>query len=155
MGRFRFNLENVIKVRQVAENLAQRDFQLAQAELHQQQQNLQKMFDEKAQAFQQRHIFEDEGGSKAPHLGQVQDFLQGQEIRIQRQQAKIQDIETQVERLREILRERSIELKIIEKLKEKRRVEFVSEENRREVKEADDQSMMRFKSGRRGNEDGI
>lgn len=155
MAGFRFPLDNVMKVRKAAEDLAQRDFQLAQAALQEQIDLLQRMMDQKAQAYQQRHQFEAEGGAKSPHLGQIQEFLMGQEIVIQRQQAKIQEFETQVEHLREILRERAIEHKMIQKLKEKRREEFVHQQNRREVKEADDQAMMRFRFGRGDDETGI
>lgn len=155
MRGFRFNLENVLKVRRTAENLAQRDFQLAQAALQEEYDRLQKMIDEKAGAYRERHHLEVAGGLPAAGLGQVQDFLMGQEILIQRQRAKIQEFETQVERLREILRERAIETKMIEKLKEKRREEFIQERNRRDVKEADDQSMMRFRFGRGDDESGL
>lgn len=155
MRGFRFNLENVLKVRKTAENLAQRDFQLAQAALQEEYDRLQRMVDEKAEAFQQRHRLETGGGPAGAGLGQIQDFLGGQEILIQRQRAKIQEFETQVERLREILRERAIETKMIEKLKEKRREEYLQERDRREVKEADDQSMMRFRFGRGDDESGL
>ncbi|MBX3016632.1 MAG: flagellar export protein FliJ [Bdellovibrionaceae bacterium] len=155
MKGFRFNLENVLNVRRTAENMAQRDFQLAQAALQEEVDRLQRMFDEKTQAFQERHSLTTSGGTASAGLGQIQDFLVGQEILIKRQQAKIQEFETQVERLREILRERAIETKIIEKLKEKRREEYLQERNRREVKEADDQASMRFRFGREDDETGL
>lgn len=155
MKAFRFNLENVLNVRRTAENMAQRDFQLAQAALQDEIDRLQRMFDEKTQAFQQRHSLASGESAAIAGLGQIQDFLVGQEILIKRQQAKIQEYETQVERLREILRERAIETKMIEKLKEKRREEFVQERNRREVKEADDQATVRFRFGRGDDETGL
>jgi flagellar FliJ protein len=160
MAVFRFPLENVMKVRKIAEELAQRDLQMAQAALQAEVDRLQMMFDGKAQAYQRRHDFETAGGAQSAYLSQVQEFLMGQEILIKRQQAKIQEYETQVERLQEILRERAIEFKMIEKLKEKRREEYLRERNRKEVKEADDQSMMRFKktalrSGRGDDEGGL
>lgn len=145
MAKFRFPMENVIKVRKVAEELAQRDLQMAQAYLNSEIELLENMKRQKTEAFQQRHAFESEGGTKVPHLTQVQDFLVGQDIRIDRQQRKIQEIETQVEALREILRQKAIELKMIERLKEKRLDEFRLEEKRKDVKRVDDLTMARFK----------
>lgn len=155
MARFRFPLDNVIKVRKTAEELAQRDFQVAQGLLHEAIQELEAMKDSKSQAFHRRHSVEVEGGAATPALTQIQEFLAGQDIRIARQKEKIQKIETEVERLREILREKAIDLKIIEKLKEKRLAEFKEEQTRREEKQADDQTTTRFGRSRRGDENGI
>lgn len=159
MAKFRFQMEAVIKVRKIAEDLAQRDFQLGQSHLLEQIELLNQMLGKKTEAYQTRHDYEKQGGNKAPHLIQVQDFLSGQDIRIEGQRKKIQYIETQVEQLREILREKAIDLKIIERLKEKKLEDFKLEQKKREVKDFDDVTMTRFASrtnhSRGTNEDGI
>lgn len=145
--KFKFPLQKVMQHRKTLEDLAQRDFQQAQAELNHQLEILQQMQDSVLQARDAAFRQQSEGGRAGPVLTQVHEFLKGQDIRIERQRTRIQECESLVENLREILRQKAIDYKIIEELREKRFKEFKIERNKRDQKRADDISLMRFRRG--------
>ncbi|MFP5520362.1 MAG: flagellar export protein FliJ, partial [Bdellovibrionia bacterium] len=79
-----------------------------------------------------------------PSLGQIHEFKKLQEIRIQRQLEKIQSLQKIVEDKREILRQAALEYKIMDKYREKKRTEFVTEANKKEQLEIDEMAVLRF-----------
>jgi flagellar FliJ protein len=127
------------------ENLAQRDFQEVLAELAKQRQILSDMQEQVTLARQGRYHKQVEGGKTAPALSQVDDFIKGQDIRMDLQRAKIQECEKRVEELREILRLKAIDYKIIEGLKDRKSEEFKIEQKKLEQKQTDDMNTMRFR----------
>jgi len=145
--KFKFPLQKVMQHRKTLEDLAQRDFQEAQAELNRQIEILKQMEGSVLQAREAAFRQQSEGGKASPALTQVHEFLGGQDIRMDRQKAKIKECESLVENLREILRQKVIDYKIIEELREKRLKEFKVERNKREQKLADDNSLMRYRRG--------
>lgn len=155
MAKFKFPLDAVKRVRKVNEDLAQRDFGEAMSRLNKELEVLSSMEKQKSDAREARHGFEVQGGSKVPHMTQVHEFLVGQDVRIERQKKKIQYIETQVEELREILRQKALEHKMIVSLEDKRREEFKKSESQRQQKIADDMTSMRFAKNRGDDEDGL
>jgi flagellar FliJ protein len=144
--KFKFPLQTVLSYRKTLENLAQRDFQEAMAILHDEQTKLSFMLEQVTQARVSAFDSQTAGGQAAPHLSQVQDFLVGQDVRIDRQRTKIKECEQTVENLREILRLKAIDYKIIEGLKERKKEEFRIESNKLETKRADEQTTMRFRT---------
>ncbi len=122
--KFKFRFDSVMKHRKVLEDVAQREFQEAFSELKKQLLKLEEMNQQVHQAHQSAYQFQTEGGIQAPALSQVFDVLKRQDIRIERQQHKVQECEKQVEDLREILRQKAIDYKIIESLKEKNLADF-------------------------------
>ena len=145
--KFRFPLQKVMQHRQTVEDLAERDFQEAMAELNGEIRNLEEMKNQVHMAHVRCFERQTEGGQAAPALSQVYDFLKGQDVRIERQRLKVQEIEKRVEELREILRQRAIDYKIIEELKEKQFKEYKIERRKREQKNTDDINLMRFRPG--------
>jgi flagellar FliJ protein len=143
--KFKFPLEKVMQHRKILEDLAQREFQEAQAELNVQLQKLEEMQQAVIEARDQAFRRQSEGGKTSPALIQVDDFLKGQDIRMDRQKERIKECESLVEKLREILRQKAIDYKIIEELKEKQFKEFKIEQRKREQKIADDMSIMRYR----------
>ncbi len=142
--KFKFPFENVLKHRKILEDLAQRDFQESLAVLNEEIQKLEKMKEEVHQARITAFERQSHGGSAAPALSQVHDFLKGQDVRIERQQNKVQEFQKGVENLREILRQKAIDYKIIESLKDTKRAEFKKESNAKEQKISDEVGTMRF-----------
>ena len=144
--KFKFPLKTVMRQRKIIEELAQKEFQNAQAELQAEISKL-KFFEEQVT---QTHINSYEvqmgAGHVAGALKSNYEFLKGQDVRIERQRAKVQEVEKLVEAKREILRHAVVEYKIIEKLKEKKWEEFKQEYSNEEQKEMDEQSILRFKS---------
>lgn len=145
MAKFRFPLQKVLQHRKTLESLAQKDFEIAQAELNSQISKLEEMNQAKVNARDQAFRRQSEGGTASPALLQVADFLKGQDIRMERQRERIKECESLVENLREILRQKAIDYKIIEGLKDRKKQEFKVEQNKREQKLVDEMNVMRYK----------
>ncbi len=143
--KFKFQLEKVLQHRKILEDLAQREFQEAQAELNKQNQKMDEMREAVIAARDQAFRRQSEGGKASPALLQVDEFIKGQDIRMDRQKLRIQECESLVEKLREILRQKAIDYKIIEELKDKQFKEYKVERRKREQKNADDINLMRFR----------
>lgn len=145
MPKFKFGLQKVMQHRKTVENISQRNFQEAQAELNHQNEILRQMYqaidDARKTAFEKQK----EGGQTASALSQVHDFVKGQDIRIERQKAKIQECLGLVENLREILRKSAMDYKIIEGLRDKKKQDFKKKVSVKEQKLTDDLNLMRFK----------
>ena len=143
--KFKFPFQNVLQYRKTLENIAQKEFQEVAAELAALKAKLELMQKEIIDAREVRFKKEVEGGKSAPALGQAEDFIKGQVQRIAQQQAKIQECDKRVEKLREILREKAIDYKIIEGLKDRQLEQFQLEQRKLERKQADDMNTMRFR----------
>lgn len=144
--KFKFPFQNVLKYRKTLEDLAQREFQEAMAELNHQKQILSDYQEDIALARENAFERQVQGGNAGPALSQIHDFLKGQDIRIEKQRAKIQDCEKKVEELREILRLKVIDYKIIDELRNKKKEEFRIEQRKLDQKQTDDLNLMRFRN---------
>lgn len=147
--KFRFPFQNVLKHRKTLEDVAQRDFQEALFVLNQEVEKLNNMNVKIVEARQEAFSRQTSGGPASEGLRQIDQFILGQDIRIERQRAKIQELEKKVEELREILREKAVDYKIIESLRDKKKTEFYQQQRKLEQKQADEMTTMRFKSGER------
>lgn len=146
MAKFRFPFENVIKHRKTLEEVAQRNLQERLAVLNAEIAKLEFMREQVQEAIQRRHQIEIQGGGSAiGPLTQVHEFLQGQDIRIERQQKIIAEVEKEVDGLREILRLKAIDTKIVKELRVRRKKDFDTEVRKQEAKELDDINLMRFR----------
>lgn len=141
--KFKFPFENVLKHRKVLEDLAQRDFQLVLSEFNSELGKLQKMKDDVHAAHRGAYETQVQGGSAGPALSQVHEFLKLQDVRIERQQLKVQEFEKRVEDLREILRLKAIDYKMIESLKDRKKEAFRIEKNKLEQKKSDEVATLR------------
>lgn len=138
-GKFKFNLEKVKKHREQMENQAQRDFQLANSAMNEQIEILKQMRIEQSEAQKSRL-----DKTSVPALTQVHDYLVGQAQRIENQEKKIQVMEKRVEELRETLRQKAIETKILKELEHRKFRDFIEEVRKREARQVDDLNVMRF-----------
>lgn len=142
--KFKFSLEKVLRHRHLQESLAQRDFLEAQNNLNTEIQKLKNMIQVKEDSLQQRNQLVQTTQTWSQSVEQINMFLQGQDLRIKRQNQRLTEFEKVVEDKREILKNASVEVKIVEKLKEKKFEEFKSELNRKEQNELDELSALRF-----------
>ena len=143
--KYKFKLEKVLRHRQILEDLAQKDFQEVQAEWNHQIQLLENLRNEKSEARKRAFNSQSQtGGQVLESLKQIHDFIQLQDIRIEKQIKVIAECEKLVEARREILRQKAMDTKIIKKLEEKKKLQFLEEERINEQKELDDNSSMRF-----------
>lgn len=135
----------MLEHRQVLEDLAQRDFREAEAEHRLQIEILEKMKEELHRARVRAGEVQVGGGGTAPEaLKQIHSFTVLQDRRIQGQETKVQEAEKLVEAKREILRQKAVDTKILERLKEKKRAEFLKDQAAKEQKEMDELSVLRF-----------
>ncbi len=138
MAKFKFNLEKVLGHRKVLEQLAQRDLAELRAELAEQEALHLAMEAEKEEAKARRYRTSVEGGQRSADFDQINSFLKLQDIRMERQRVVIKEVESRVEKCVEILREKAIDVKIMERLKERRQEEFRLEQRHSEQKVTDD-----------------
>ena len=75
---------------------------------------------------------------------QINLYLTGQDLRIARQNESLKKLEKEVESYREILLKALTEAKMMEKLKEKKKEEFIKTFNENERKELDEISTLRY-----------
>lgn len=142
--KFKFSLQKVLEHRKTLENIAQRDFQEALQVYNNQVDVLEDLKRQRHEAFLGRYRVQTKDSSYlSPRLQQTHEFLIGQDKRIELQKSKVQELENVVEKFREILREKVISTKIIEKLKEKKYREYLAERNILEQKELDEISVIR------------
>ncbi len=143
--KFKFKLDKVLRHRKILEDLAQKDFQEAQAALNAQVDLLEKMKNEKAEARRRSYEMQAQtGGQVLESLKQIHDFILLQDIRIEKQVKVIAEHEKLVEAKREILRQKAMDTKIIKRLEEKKREQFNNEQRINEQKELDEMSVLRF-----------
>lgn len=143
--KFKFPLAALLKQRKIIEDLAQRSYQEAMAELNRQKDILQDLIQAKQNTFYANYEIQHGAGQVASSLVYNNEFMNGQDIRIERQKSKVQECEKLVEKQREILRQAAVEYKIIEKLKEKQFEEFKLDYEMKQQKEMDEQSILRYK----------
>lgn len=147
MKKFKFSLEKVLRHRHIQLELAQKDFMEAQNELNAENKKLQDMIQIKEESLGQRARLV-QSSQPIPNwsqtVEQINQYLSGQDLRIKNQNLRLLDIEKVVEAKREILRKASVEVKIIEKLKEKKLIDFNQEFARQEQNEMDELSVLRF-----------
>lgn len=143
---FRFPLQKVLDHRKTLENMAQREFQEAQAEVSRRQQTLEEMrgalLDSTFEAGRVQTSAASDGTSR---LKQIHEFQVLQRKRIEIQEAKVREAENLVEEKREILRQKAVDHKIMERLKERRFEEYKADLRDREQKAVDETNVLRHR----------
>lgn len=144
--QFKFSLEKVLKYRKTLEDLAQISFQEAVAQNKKEETILMQMENEIVEARKTAYQLQSQAMDQAlAQLQNIEQFIKLQGVRIGMQKAKIQNSQKLVEERREILRTCVTESKILLKLKEKRKVDFVKQMNKAEQLEMDEMSLMRVR----------
>lgn len=136
--------------RKILEGIAQREFEEAASELKKQVDKLEHLEKQLKEAYDQAFRAQHEdSGQTSEQLKQIHEFILGQKVRIERQTAKIQYHENLVEVKREILREKAVDYKIIERLRDRKKAEFEQEMRKKDQKEMDEISVLRKSHGER------
>lgn len=144
--KFKFGLEKVLNHRKILEDLAQRDYQEVLSVLNQKKKELEKMVLRILDARVEIHQLEVQSGfDMIERVKQIQEFIKLQDIRIERQHVSVQEAEKLVEARQEILRQKAMDKKILERLKVKKKTDHQTEERRLAQKETDEMVSMRFK----------
>lgn len=142
--KFKFSLEKVLQHRVIKMDLARKDYLEAQAFLLDEQKQLQEMIEVKNRSLTQRASLASQTTGWQEQVSQINFFLAGQDLRIAQQNERLLKIEKVVESRREILKDALTEVKIMERLKEKKKADFLQEVRTKEAKELDEISSTRF-----------
>ncbi|CAN5462119.1 hypothetical protein BH10BDE1_BH10BDE1_08190 [soil metagenome] len=146
---FVFRLQKVLEHRRRLEDEAKRAYIEAQAKTVQSLKDLEKLYVAIDLARTRGHelVTGAENRQTTPTLQNVDVFINGQKIRIDRQRAVIRDFKAEEERLQDLLIQAARERKTLEKLRERHLEEYRVEMARREQAEVDDITTMRYGRG--------
>jgi len=142
--KFKFPLEKVLKYRHTQVDLARRDFLQAQNKLDQAIGVREQMLLDKENTLRDRSQLIQQENNWQPKVEQLNTFLSGQDLRIARQNESLRILEKEVESYREILMNALSEAKMMERLKEKKKKEFIRDFNDKEQKELDEIASVRY-----------
>ena len=145
--KFRFPYEKLQEHRKREEDMAQRDFLAARQMYDQAVHELEEMYLAIDQARQRAGDLHTKGGSCAEDLKQIDQFITGQVVRIQRQKDRIRELASVMEEKQAILVIAAQEFKKVEKLRERMFERFKEALKKKEAKELDDMVTMRFVRG--------
>lgn len=143
--KFRFSLEKLLSHRKNLEDLAKKDLMDAQFRLNEEMEKLENFYKDIDRTRDYVHSLEGKGGAQAESLAQSHLFIKGTGWRIESQRKVVSQHQQIVEEKQEILRQATIECKMIERLKEKRFEDFKLEQKKKEQKFVDDMTTARFK----------
>jgi len=146
--KFEFAFEKLLDHRRKLEDVARRNWLHARGKVDEAKARLTALFDEVDHARNRAAELAVRGGTQGPALAQVDDFINGQKIRVDRQRAVIRELTEEMEKLQDAMVEAAKERKILEKLKERRLEEFKIRRRKHELKEVDELVVTRF--GRHG-----
>ncbi len=141
--KFKFSLEKVLRHRNIQVDLARRDFLEAQNNLNAAINVRDEMIDVREKNKTYRADLVAKNGNWQDQVQQINTYLIGQDLRIARQNESLKLLEKEVESYREILRKALTEAKMMERLKDKKKDEFVKAYNENERKELDEISTLR------------
>src|SRR5690606_19844496 len=142
--KFKFRLDPVLRSRKIEQDQAQKEFLLAERALHLQLQFIRKLYEATDDARVDIAEIQNAGGTQSTRLQFLEEFIEGQKVRIKRERDKARELMREKEDKFDILVEKSKDFKVIEKLKERRRETFRKEKSLKETKEIDDITVMRF-----------
>jgi flagellar protein FliJ len=144
MKKFKFTLEKVKTQRQIIADLAQREFVDALAEQEVEIKKLNEMIAVKERSLADRASMIQTTSDWVNQVDQINKFLIGQDLRIKKQNLRLQECENLVESRREILRQSVSEVKILERLEQKQKQAYMAEIAKVEQAEMDEIAVLRF-----------
>lgn len=142
--RFNFRLEKILRQRRVEQDLAQREYLIAQNEVQDQLAHIKGLYAALDAARLKSEEIQLCGGECTSKLMQIEEYMLGQKVKIQNERQRARELMQIAEEKHEILIEKAQSYKAIEKLKENKKEEFKKEKNKKEIKEMNDLVAMRF-----------
>lgn len=142
--KFRFPFQKLLEHKKLIEELKARDYAEAKYDLDQENKILNDYFSSIDRTRVSVANLVDKGGTTGEELQQLEDFIIGQKVRIERQRDVIRKKMMIVEEKQELLRQAAIERKTFETLKQKQFEKFKKEVKKYEQKQIDEMVVMRF-----------
>jgi len=144
MKKFNFRLETLKRQRKIAQDIAQREYAEAQKKVRDQLEHIQKLYSEVDFAREQSESIQLAGGQCRDQLIALEEFINGQKIKINNARSVARELMQEAEELLEVLTIKTQEFKIIEKLKEKKTEEYRKEKIKKQNKDIDDLVITRY-----------
>lgn len=142
--KFKFPLQKVLNHRQIQLDLAQKDYLEVLNFYNEEQVILENLRVEREHATLQRGLVVNQTSDWQQKIIQINEYLVLQDVRIKQQNERLTKIEKVVEARREVLKQALSEVKIMERLKENKKQDFIQEVQKTENKELDEISTIRF-----------
>ncbi len=142
--KFRFTLEKLLEHKRTLERQAQKAWAEAQANVDRATKELDGLYAAVDEARKDVPRMEREG-RPAASVAQVDEFINGQKIRIERKRGEIRELLAIAEARQVELVEAAKERKTLEKVREKRLEDFKLRRKKHELKENDELVVTRFK----------
>ncbi len=136
--KFKFGLEKLLGHKKVLEDVARRDFFEAQHKLDVEIAKGNGYRDELKEAYVSKFIAHRKGGAVSSDLKAIDEFMDGKKIMIQRQDQVISGLQKIVEEKRIRLVEAAQQHKIYDKLKNKKKAEFLDIQKKKDYKNMDE-----------------
>lgn len=147
--KFRFRLEKLLHLKKLEAQGIKKNLAEALLEEKKNADFLDHLQSDRSKSFGFRNQVISDKSQSSELANYTEDFIRGQDIRIERQKKAVQVYKQKVENIRNLLIEKDKELKILERLKEIKHEEYVKYQSAEEIKELDDMTSSRFlnKSG--------
>jgi flagellar FliJ protein len=145
--KFEFTFEKLLGHKRTLEDVARREWSEAKAKVDAAMKILEEMYQLIDSSRLRAGEISSEGGAQTVALSQIDTFISGQKIRIERHRATLRELLGELERRQELLVEAAKERKTLEKLKERRLEEYKLARKKRELKRMDELVVTRFKRG--------
>ena len=145
--KFHFSYEKLLEHRRQEEEVARRYYMESYNKLENEKNLHKKMYKEWDETVEE--IFQCQTNPQGAAIGRIvslNQFLDGQKVRISRQREVIMNYNAIVEQKNEILIAAAKETKILEKLKEKKLMEFKKSQKKIDMKKNDELVVTRFKA---------
>jgi flagellar FliJ protein len=139
---FKFPFETLARERTSRRNEAEREYRISQSKVYEQTQVLNEQKGLYNSAVEQLHSVRKGEGKLSSSLVALDDFISGQKVRIQNQIKMVKGLEEIAEQKRLVLVEAAKEVKVLEKLREKRYNEYKIKMRKREAKLLDEIAIM-------------
>lgn len=143
--KFTFSFQKLLDHKYTLEDMARRDWAEAKAALDRAEGELKKMYRQIDDSRKRAFSLGVEGGQRGTELAQIDAFISGQNIRIERQRIAMRPLLAEVERTHAILVAAAQERKTLEKLKERKLEEYRQKRKKLELKRMDEIVVTRFR----------
>jgi flagellar FliJ protein len=147
MAKFRFAFESLLTYRRRLEDVARRDYIEAKANLDAVLNEINSMYKSIDRSKELIGQLESKPPISIEEIRQAHSFVSGQLKKIDVARLRSRELMTIAEDKHYIMVEAAKQSKILDKLKEKKRLHHRSEQNKKETKIADDMITMRFRGG--------
>lgn len=143
---FKFGYQKLLELYSLQEDVARRDFMESQQKLESEKGLLQSMYSLCDRAIEESHELRNlVEGAPVARLVKIDEFLDGQKIKIERQSEVIANHTRIVEQKQDILIAAAKERKILERLKEKKKEEYRKAEAKKDAKFTDEIVVTRYR----------